>query len=66
MLRWDRRSTLTSDEEMASTSFEDDESSSSGVGGGGGGDGGPPMNVPEFPEMKSNGIYEIINADQHK
>lgn len=62
VLRWDRRSTLTSDEEMASTS-EDDESSSSGVGGG---DGGPPMNVPEFPEMKSNGIYEIINADQHK
>ena len=51
---------------MASTSFEDDESSS-GVGGGGGGEnGGPPTNVPEFPEMMSNGIYEIINADQHK
>ena len=69
VLRWDRRSTLTSDEEMASTSFEDDESSSSssGVGGGGGGEsGGPPTNVPEFPEMMSNGIYEIINADQHK
>ena len=62
VLRWDRRSTLTSDEEMAPTSsFEDDESSSSSSGGG-----GPPTNVPEFPEMMSNGIYEIINADQHK
>jgi len=68
VLRWDRWSTLTSDEEMASTSFEDDESSSGGGGGGGGGgeNGGPPTNVPEFPEMMSNGIYEIINADQHK
>ena len=62
VLRWDRRSTLTSDEEMAPTSsFEEDESSSSSGGGG-----GPPTNVPEFPEMISNGIYEIINADQHK
>ena len=34
--------------------------------GGGGENGGPPTNVPEFPEMMSNGIYEIINADQHK
>jgi hypothetical protein len=47
------------------TGFEDDETKS-GVGGGGGESGGPPMNVPEFPEMMSNGIYEIINADQHK
>jgi hypothetical protein len=64
VLRWDRRSTITSSDEEISTSFEDDESKS-GVGGGGE-SGGPPMNVPEFPEMMSNGIYEIINADQHK
>ena len=67
VLRWDRRSTITSsDEEMSSTTtgFDEDETKS-GVGGGGE-SGGPPMNVPEFPEMMSNGIYEIINADQHK
>jgi hypothetical protein len=47
------------------TGLDEDETKSSSSGGEGE-SGGPPMNVPEFPEMMSNGIYEIINADQHK
>lgn len=49
-LRWEIRSTLTSDEEASKveeTKEEEDEE------------------IPAFPKLLKNGIYEIQNADQH-
>ena len=83
-LRWEMRSTLTSDEEGGATAtamtagYDDDDdgagaaaaaaasSSMSAADDAGAGGGGPPEDVPEYPEMLSTGIYEIVNADQHK
>lgn len=81
-LRWEMRSTLTSDEEGGATTttavYDDDDDEDDGAGAAaaasstsaavdaGAGGGGPPEDVPEYPEMLSTGIYEIVNADQHK
>ena len=48
-LRWEMRSTLTSNEEAASQ-MEDSS----------------PQDIPEFPEIASTGIYEIMSPDQHR
>lgn len=49
-LRWEIRSTLTSNEEAASQTE----------------DSSPPQDIPEFPEMASTGIYEIMSPEQHR
>jgi hypothetical protein len=64
-LRWEMRSTLTSDEEASTTGYDDD-GGGDGAGGGSAGGPSPPEDVPEYPEMLSTGVYEIVNADQHK
>ena len=51
-LRWEMRSTLTSNEEVAASQTEDSSS--------------PPQDIPEFPEMASTGIYEIMSPEHHK
>lgn len=48
-LRWEIRSTLTSDEEASKTSAEDD----------------PLADLPAFPEQMSNGIWDIQTPEQH-
>ena len=65
-LRWEMRSTLTSDEEASSTGYDDDGGGGGDGGGGAGGGGVSPEDVPEFPEKMNTGIYEIVNANQHK
>ncbi|KAL3826770.1 hypothetical protein ACHAXA_000596 [Cyclostephanos tholiformis] len=65
-LRWEMRSTLTSDEEASTTGYDNGEAGGGGgVSGGGRGGGLPTEDAPEFPELLSTGIYEIANADQH-
>ena len=49
-LRWEIRSTLTSDEEATAEEAKKKEGEE----------------IPEYPERLKNGIYEIKNADQHK
>jgi hypothetical protein len=49
-LRWEIRSTLTSNEEAASQTE----------------DSSPQQDIPEYPEMASTGIYEIMSPDQHR
>ena len=49
-LRWEIRSTLTSDEEAAKTKTAE----------------GAEGDLPPFPELMKNGIYDIQNAEQHK
>ena len=49
-LRWEMRSTLTSNEEAASQTE----------------DSSPPQDIPEFPEIASTGIYEIMSPEQHR
>ena len=58
-LRWEIRSTLTSDEENTTTTTEVK------AGGGGGGGGGVENDWPPYPEQLSNGIWDIKNDVQH-
>jgi hypothetical protein len=54
-LRWEMRSTLTSNEEASAASSQTEDNSLP-----------PPQDIPEFPEMTSTGIYEILSPEQHK
>ena len=52
-LRWEMRSTLTSDDEAAAKAKTEESSEEA-------------EDIPKYPELLKNGIYEIVNADQHK
>ena len=55
-LRWEIRSTLTSDEENTTTTTEVSKA---------GGGGGEENDWPPYPEQLSNGIWDIKNDVQH-
>ena len=62
-LRWEMRSTLTSDEENTTTTTTSTEVAASTEDGGGGG--GEENDWPPYPEQLSNGIWDIKNDVQH-
>ena len=55
-LRWEMRSTLTSDEEAKTVDGQAE---------GDGGDGGDGDGEKSFPDLLANGIYEIKSPDEH-